>query len=436
MNIGKMLWAIGGVLLVGLLSSLFILRNQEGETGVDIVAVNTAVKAAEAHWEEITRGDLNRWKVALAASGGKSESGLAARLTLIAGDGRTLYAGEDAALSIHDALRNGDTVADITVGGVPAGKLIMASRAAEKEKEKAARRELYAALAVSWMVCAALCAAYLLYLHRSVIRPFNKLQSFAQQVARGNLDLPLAMDRNRLFGAFTESFDLMREELAAARESEYRANLSKKELVASLSHDIKTPVASIKAVTELMLLSPKEDRMRKRLEAVLSKAEQIDGLVTNLFHATLEELEQLKVVPTEEYSGVLGRILGNACYGYDIRIDVIPECMLMMDVLRMQQVVDNLLANAGKYAGTPVEATFAAAGDYLVMRIEDKGEGVPKSDLPLLFNKFYRGSNSAGHGGSGLGLYLSRSFMRRMEGDLVCYNTRGGFAAELRLKLV
>ncbi|MDT3427607.1 signal transduction histidine kinase [Paenibacillus forsythiae] len=434
MNIGKMLRGIGVVLLAGLLLSLFILRNQ-GEGGVvDMVAVNTAVKAAEAHWKEIAGGDLNRWKAAVAASSANSESGAAARLTLIAGDGRTLYAGEDAAASIHDALRNGDTVADITVSGVPAGKLIMANHTAEKVK--AARRELYAALAVSWTACAALCAAYLLYLHRSVIRPFNKLQSFAQQVARGNLDLPLTMDRNRLFGAFTESFDLMREELASARESEYRANLSKKELVASLSHDIKTPVASIKAVTELMLLSPAEDRMRKRLEAVLSKAEQIDGLVTNLFHATLEELEQLRVVPTEEYSGVLGGMLRNACYGYDIRIGAIPECMLRMDVLRMQQVVDNLLANAGKYAGTPVEAAFAASGNYLVMRIKDEGEGAPESDLPLLFNKFYRGSNSAGHSGSGLGLYLSRSFMRRMEGDLVCYNTRDGFAAELRLKLV
>ena len=88
----------------------------------------------------------------------------------------------------------------------------------------------------------------------TVFKPFKKLQSFAVNVARGNLDIPLKMDKNNPFGAFTESFDIMREELAAARQSEYAANRSKKELVASLSHDIKTPVASIKAVSELMLM--------------------------------------------------------------------------------------------------------------------------------------------------------------------------------------
>ena len=77
---------------------------------------------------------------------------------------------------------------------------------------------------------------YIFYVNTYVIRPFNKLREFAGSVARGNLDAPLLMDKQNVFGAFTESFDIMREELAKAKENERIANESKKELVLSLIH--------------------------------------------------------------------------------------------------------------------------------------------------------------------------------------------------------
>ena len=91
-----------------------------------------------------------------------------------------------------------------------------------------------------------------------VIRPFDKLKEFASAVAAGDLDKPLEMDRENVFGAFTEGFDIMRERLNEARESELQMSISKKELIAQLSHDIKTPIASIKAMSEV--LGAKEDR--------------------------------------------------------------------------------------------------------------------------------------------------------------------------------
>lgn len=102
------------------------------------------------------------------------------------------------------------------------------------------------------------------------------------------MEVPLNMNKNNPFGVFTESFDIMREQLAAARKSEYEANRSKKELVASLSHDIKTPVASIKAVSELMLLRAMDAKDIRQLNMINAKAEQIDLMITDMFHATLE----------------------------------------------------------------------------------------------------------------------------------------------------
>ena len=82
-------------------------------------------------------------------------------------------------------------------------------------------------------------SAWAVYCSR--LTPFRKLRRFARDVAAGNLDIPLEMDSYGSFGAFTESFGLMREELKKARENERAADQSKKELVASLSHDINTP---------------------------------------------------------------------------------------------------------------------------------------------------------------------------------------------------
>ena len=119
---------------------------------------------------------------------------------------------------------------------------------------------------------------------------------------------------------------------SAARQREYESNRSKKELVATLSHDIKTPVASIKAVSELMLLQVKDDKVIKQVNTIYSKAEQINLLVTDMFHATLEELQQLKLTVTEELSEVLVDMIENVNY-YDHQIDYdpIPPCIILTD---------------------------------------------------------------------------------------------------------
>ena len=126
------------------------------------------------------------------------------------------------------------------------------------------------------------------------IRPFNKLSSFAANVSKGNLDTPLNMDKHNYFGAFTESFDRMREELKLSSEREAAANRSKQELVAELSHDIKTPVATIKATCEVMEIKYKEPDIRDKVSVIKSKASSVEQLVDNLFRATLDDLEELK----------------------------------------------------------------------------------------------------------------------------------------------
>lgn len=407
------------VLLAGMTLSVFVM-NTSVQTDADPVAVNEIVKITENRWGHLRAEDYGQ---------------VTRQFTVLDNQGNILYqTGEGLSATLNDAIKNRDAVADIIVDGTLTGKVMVHNDFPNIVKHT--KQRLMLVIMTTFLVLTLLCALYALFLNRTMIKPFRKLQSFAVHVAKGNLDIPLNMDANNPFGAFTESFDIMREELAAARQSEYEANRSKKELVATLSHDIKTPVASIKAVSELMLLRASDDKAIKQLNTIYSKAEQINLLVTDMFHATLEELRELKVAVAEEPSGILHGMISQVNYDDRIRCSPIPECLVFTDSTRLQQVLDNILSNSYKYAGTAINITSYLTRTHLELHIMDYGNGVDEEELPLLFNKFYRGNNAEGRGGSGLGLYISKYFMQKMMGDIECHNRNDGFTVVLKIKLV
>jgi len=295
--------------------------------------------------------------------------------------------------------------------------------------------QLIILLSAIFIIMTATSAGMYIYLRRSILLPFQKMQKFAQDVAAGNLDIPLEMDRHGRFGAFTESFDLMREELKKARENERNADRSKKELVASLSHDIKTPVASIKATTELLLLSAENDKERKQLEQIEAKAEQINTLITDMFHATLEELQALNVTVSEVHSTVIQDSIQNADYKGVVLPFTVPDCIILADVVRLQQIFDNLIGNSYKYADTPIATDAFFEGQHLVVSLKDTGPGVPEDELPLIAGKYFRGKNTSDISGYGLGLYISKYLLTQMSGDLRCENCPDGFIVHVTLRL-
>ncbi|MFT9055001.1 MAG: HAMP domain-containing sensor histidine kinase [Ethanoligenens sp.] len=328
--------------------------------------------------------------------------------------------------SIPAAVRRRDTILDIEADGKVVGNVLFYNQAMHDQQTE--QQTLW--FAGIFLLAAPLlfCAGFALYLHGLLVRPFRRLEAFARRVAAGNLDIPLAMDKRNLFGPFTESFDLMRAELAHARENEYKVSQSKKELVASLSHDVKTPVASIQAITELMLVREQDADKCKSWQTVYTKVEQINQLINDLFHASLEELQKLSVSPTEESSAVLGSLLHAADYNGHAVIMPIPSCILRFDRLRLQQVFDNIMHNSYKYANTAIQVTFAFDGAFLTVTIADEGAGAPPESLSLLCNKFYRGANATEKSGSGLGLYLAQYLMVQMGGSLTCENRMNGNA--------
>ena len=248
------------------------------------------------------------------------------------------------------------------------------------------------------------------------------------------------MDKHNYFGAFTESFDRMREELKLSAEREAAANRSKKELVAELSHDIKTPVATIKATCEVMEVKYKEPDVQEKVAVIKSRASSVEQLVDNMFRATLDDLDELKVTPREESSLIINDMLSSLrFYGTVEQKGEIPECLILVDKLRLEQVIDNIAGNSFKYAGTTLEVEYRSDSSSVHVILSDRGPGVPEDELAMLTTKFYRGSEASesGKDGSGLGLYLASLFMEKMGGGLELKNREGGgFTAEIVIKKV
>lgn len=333
----------------------------------------------------------------------------------------------------NSAIRHRDTIISITdAKNVLLGSLLFYNDTQE-QLEKFKQRLLIIYLALSVFIFLTV-SAFSYSLHKKILKPFHTLQNFAQNVAGGNFDLPLPMDKDNVFGAFTESFDLMRNQLAIAKENERKATISKRELVASLSHDIKTPIASIKAIAELMNVSVQEDKIKQQLDTINAKADQINLLITNMFHATLEELQELKVTPVEFSSHSILTLIQSADYRHLAATDSIPDCLIIADPLRLTQVFDNIISNSYKYAGTDIHICFELT-DSFIIRITDYGPGVLSDELPLIKQKYYRGKNALNQQGAGIGLYISDYFMEKMQGSLHFTLTNDSFTAELIFSL-
>ncbi len=276
---------------------------------------------------------------------------------------------------------------------------------------------------------------FLAWTYFSIVKPFEDLREFAADVAGGNLEKPLMMDRGNIFGAFTESFDLMRTELNDARQKEYEAQRSKIELVAQLSHDIKTPVASIKAMGEVLEARSEDQKSKEKLSSIVSKADQIDVMVSDLFATTLTDLNMLEAENTEQESNILDEIIRDADHMDRVVGDKVPECIISCDRVRTTQVINNIISNSYKYADTTITTSSRIEDDSLVLSFTDKGGGVSEDDLPMITKRFRRGDNSRGKPGAGLGLAIASELMEKMGGDLEVSNADGGFRVTLYFRM-
>lgn len=278
------------------------------------------------------------------------------------------------------------------------------------------------------------------YIYIAILRPFEKMKVFAEKIAQGNFELSLNYERSNYFGEFTWAFDSMRREITKARSCEREAVENNKTVIATLSHDIKTPISSIRAYAEGLEanLEGTHEKRVKYLSVIMRKCDEVSRLTNDLFLHSLSDLDKLKISMEKlELSSLLEKTINEiAAEQGDVHFQK-PEFLVWVnaDQNRLLQVTENLINNARKYAKSDIDISMTRMDDLTEIHFRDYGNGIPDEDMPFIFDKFYRGKNCGREQGSGLGLYIVKYVMEKMGGKILLHNHRNGLEATVQLPI-
>ncbi|WP_096198966.1 sensor histidine kinase [Bacillus sp. FJAT-45350] len=283
---------------------------------------------------------------------------------------------------------------------------------------------IFLAIGGGFVVLVGLIVGWTWYISRTILQPLKQIYQATEEMRDGNLDYKIDYNKKDEIGRFINGFNLMRE-----KQKLYEKN--RKELIASISHDLRTPLASIKGYVEGLQdgVVKSKEMEQKYLRVIKTKTEQLDYLIEDLFDFSKLDLEQL---PMEKVTVGSHDFFTEVIYNgkmdaaqQGVKLDVkgeIPNVSIDLDPFRIEQVLMNLLENGVRYGGTMIDVGFSVNKEVqeLQVVISDNGRGISKKEIPMVFNRFYRGekSRSREHGGTGLGLAISKLIIEAHEGRI------------------
>lgn len=266
----------------------------------------------------------------------------------------------------------------------------------------------------------------LLFVRQRVLKPFVSLREMPYELSKGNLIMPVKENRSRFFGRFVWGLDLLREHLEEQKRRELDWQKERKTLVLSLSHDIKTPLSAIKlyAMAWSKGLYP-EKKQHEIAVKVNQKADEIEQFVSQIVQASREDFLQLEVVCGEFYFSDLLNELKRyyedklALFHIPFELGPYSDCLLKGDLDRGVEVLQNIIENAVKYGdGNELRIEMDREEDCQLVTVVNSGCHLQEHELPHIFESFWRGSNVENNSGSGLGLYICRQLMHKMDGEV------------------
>lgn len=276
-------------------------------------------------------------------------------------------------------------------------------------------------------VMALLIIGIMVYIRIKILAPFEKLTNVPYELSKGNLTAPVKETKNRFFGRFIWGVDMLRENMEQQKERELSLQKDKKMLLLSLSHDIKTPLSAIKLYSKALskgLYADKEKHL-EIAENINAKADEIERYVSEIITASREDFLSLDVNNGEFY---LSELVNKIRIYYteklsliktDFSVDSYIDCLINGDIDRSVEVLQNIMENAIKYGdGKNIGISFSEEDGCILVAVKNSGCTLADCDLPHVFESFWRGTNAENEKGNGLGLYICRQLMRKMNGDI------------------
>lgn len=278
------------------------------------------------------------------------------------------------------------------------------------------------------------------FVTKSIINPIKKLFNATKKISEGDLDFSVRSNKKDELGNLSNTFERMRLDLKKAKTDQLRYEQNRKELIASISHDLKTPLTSIKGYVKGIQdgVANTPEKLDRYIATIYNKTNDMDELIDEFFLYSKLDLEH---IPFNFENVDLYSFFND--FIDELRLNIEEDCgvavlfaneeesyIVKADREQLKRVVTNIIQNSLKYMDKEfqqIQVYLKSEFDHVVVKIKDNGSGIAKGDLPFVFNSFYRtdSSRNSGTGGSGLGLSIVKKIISE-HGGTICADSKLG----------
>jgi histidine kinase len=284
------------------------------------------------------------------------------------------------------------------------------------------------------------------FMSKTILKPIQQISDGAEKISNGDLNFTIEAQGRDELSKLMQNFESMRSQLKDSLELREKYENNRKELIANISHDLKTPITSIIGYVEGLEkgVANSAEKRFQYLETIHSKALYMNKLIEELALYSKLEVDR-ESFHFEEVS--LQKFVDD--YLEDIKDDIYEEGAILtgkednipgkvlLDRNKFIRVLENIIYNGIKYGANEIELSLATEDDSIILSINDNGPGVSEQELSTIFTRFYRGDSARSTGGSGLGLAIAKQIIEAHGGRIWAEKSRlGGLAIHLILKKV
>ena len=284
---------------------------------------------------------------------------------------------------------------------------------------------------------------------KRVTMPLKELYVAIEKISKNDFDFDISYTATDELGTLCHGFQTMKNKLKDFHQRELEATETKKQLVASISHDLRTPMTSIQGYVEALQdgLASDPKKFNHYLSVIQKKVEGLNRLIDDLFELSKLDIGQLNLtkerihvksfiqdfyIDIKEDAGWKGIILSKQFINIDC--DIIDA-----DTARLEQALSNVVFNAFKFSRKEVVLQCHCCEDHVHFTVVDDGPGIPHKEVPFIFDKFYKVEKArTTNSGSGLGLAIAKGIITQMGGTIIVSNNnnRPGASFTISLPLV
>ena len=272
------------------------------------------------------------------------------------------------------------------------------------------------------------------WLNQGIIKPMISLKNAMMRIEQGDLETPATTLEKGEVGELFEGFEKMRVRLKNSEEEKIRTEEANKELIRNISHDLKTPITSIKGYVEGIMdgVADTPEKMEKYIKTIYNKAGDMDYLIDELTMFSKIDANQIpyqfhRMNVGDYFSDCaeeVGLDLETKGIGFQYECDCDPGVEIYADPEQLKRVINNIISNSVKYkkdGDSRITLKVSLQDEkYVLVEIEDNGKGISGKELEKVFQRFYRtdASRNSKQGGSGIGLSIARKVVEDHEGSI------------------